>query len=527
MLLRFLFIIITHNKTHVYGEIMKEFYLSIDRIGNELHERYIDCDGVERKRVVEYQPTLFTHAQSDTISKYKDIYGQPCLPKKFVDIKSANEWVQKTKGIVDVLGMNDYILAYISDTYKNVIEYNKKYVRIANCDIEVTATDFPHPNLALFEIDAITHYDSIHDKYYVFDLLNSQFGSVSKWDAKLAARLDSEGGDEVPQELLDKVVYMDFNSEREMLLEYINFWEQNCPVIFTGWNVEGFDIPYIMNRVKNVLGPSQVKRFSPNGKVTSKTITNMYGDKEVFSISGVVVLDYLDLYKKFSFTNQPSYKLDFIAKAETKRGKLEYDGPIQKLRETNHQRYISYNIMDVESVQAIDVKRGFINLSLSLAYYSKMNIDGVMSTLKTWDAIIFNSLKEENIVVPENKHHVKMPFPGAFVKEPKVSKYEAVMSFDLTSLYPSIIRQCNISPEMIAGQFPAAPLRDYINKTAPKPSDVYSCTPNGMMYYKDVQGVIPRETAKVFYQRKEWKGYMMTGKRNLELIKKALEKFDA
>lgn len=503
---------------------MKEFYLVIERIGNEIHERYIDVDGIEKQRIVQYEPTLFIHAQQDTPSKYKDIYGQPCLPKKFVDIKSANEWVQKTKGIVDVLGMNDYILAYISDTYKNVIEYNKKYCRVANCDIEVTATDFPYPNLAEYEIDAITHYDSIDDKYYVFDLLNSRFGSVSKWDAKLAARAGVDGGDEVPQELLDKVVYMDFSDEKSMLLEYINLWEAKRPVVFTGWNVEGFDIPYIMNRVKNVLGPSHMKRFSPNGRVTSKVVTNMYGDKEVFNISGVIVLDYMDLYKKFSFTNQPSYKLDFIAKYETKKGKLEYDGPINKLRETNHQRYVSYNIMDVESVQAIDNVRGFINLSFSMGYYAKMNIDGVLSPLKTWDAIIFNSLKEEHIVVPENKHHIKMPFPGAFVKEPKPSAYPYVMSFDLTSLYPSIIRQVNISPEMIAGQFNPANLKEYINRTAAKPSEKYSCSPNGMMYHKEVQGVIPRETTKVFYQRKEWKGKMKPAERNLELIKAALEK---
>lgn len=500
---------------------MNPFYLVVDQIGNNICERYIDANGKEQIRYVEYQPSLFIHAQEGMKNAYKDIYGKPCIIKPFSCIKDAKDWSNKTKGVVDVLGMDDFKIAYISDTYKDEITYNRKYVRVANCDIEVTADEFPNPTEAKYEIDAITHYDSIDDKYYVFDLLNSLYGSVSKWDVKLAGLSDSENGDEVPKEILDKVVYMSFESEKELLLEYIRLWEEKRPVVFTGWNIEGFDIPYIMNRIKNVLGERQMKRLSPFGKITSKVVTNMYGDKEVFNISGVVVLDYLDLYKKFSFTNQPTYKLDHVATYETGKGKLPYDGPINKLRETNHQRYISYNIMDVESVQGIDGKRGFINLALSMGYYAKMNIDGVMSPLKTWDAIIFNSLKLENIVVPENKHHIKQSYPGAYVKEPKPGAYKYIMSCDLTSLYPSIIRQVNISPETIAGQFKVEAMIDYINRNAPKPSEEFSCSPNGMMYTKDIQGVIPKEITKVFFQRKEWKNKMLPGKRNLELIKKA------
>lgn len=500
---------------------MTPFYLVVDQIGDDIVERYIDENGIEQIRYVQYEPTLFSHAAEGSITKHKDIYGVPCLPKRFVSIRDAKEWSQKTKGIVEVLGMDDFKLAYISDTYKNDIKYNRKLIRVANCDIEVTAYEFPNASDAFYEIDAITHYDSIDDKYYVFDLLKSTYGSVSKWDSKLASRKESEGGDEVPQKLLDKVVYFSFDSEKEMLMEYIRLWERKRPVVFTGWNIEGFDIPYILNRIKKICGIDSMKRMSPFGKVTSKIVSNMYGEQEIFNICGVIILDYMDLYKKFSFTNQPSYKLDFVAKYETGVGKLEYDGPISKLRKTNHQRYISYNIMDVESVQAIDAKRGFIDLALSMSYYAKMNVNGVMSPLKTWDAIIFNSLKADNVVVPENKHHIRQPYPGAYVKEPKVGAYKYVMSFDLTSLYPSIIRQVNISPEMIAGQFRPAPIQEYINGTAPRPSDVYSCSPNGMMYKKDVQGIIPKEITKVFFQRKEWKSKMLAGKRNLELLKKA------
>lgn len=501
---------------------MSRFYVAVETIGNDIYERFIDEDGKEREVRKPYSPTLFSH-KNDNNTKFFDIYGKPCKPNKFSTMKDARDWMRRMEDIgLEAMGMDDFKIAYISDTYGSEIVYDRNKIRVANCDIEVTANGFPNPTEAFFEIDAITHYDSIDNKFYVFDLLDSNFGSVSRWDINLAAKLDGEGGDEVPADILERVIYMPFDSEQEMLMEYINLWEQKRPAIFTGWNVEGFDIPYIINRIKNVLGERFVKRLSPLGKVNSKVISNMYGDKEIFTIMGVTILDYIDLYKKFSFTNQPSYKLDAVAFYETKRGKLKYDGPINKLRETNHQRYISYNIMDAESVNAIDKKRGFIDLSISVSYYSKMPYNGVMSPIKTWDAIIFNSLKESNKIIPGTKSHSKMPFPGAFVIEPEPKAYKNIMSFDLTSLYPSIIRQVNISPETIVGQFKLSPLADYIQGTAPKPSEEYSCSPNGWMYKKDVEGIIPSEIAKVFFQRKDWKGKMMSAKRNIELINKYL-----
>lgn len=500
---------------------MNPFYLVVEQSGNVIQERYIDRNGKEQRREVEYEPTLFVHGKEGQETKHKDIYGKPCIPKKFEGIKSAKEWIQKTRGVVEILGMDDFKVSYISDTYKEKeITYNRDAIRVANCDIEVTAPEFPDATFAKYEIDAITHYDSVDDRYYVFDLLNSAIGSVSPWDKKLAALSKDAGGDEVPQHILDKVEYMAFNTETEMLLEYIRLWEEKPPVIFTGWNVEGFDIPYILNRIKNVLGVSAMKRMSPFGRITSKVIQNIYGDKEIFTISGVMILDYMDLYKKFSFTPQPTYKLDYIAEYEAKINKLEYDGPINKLRELSHQRYISYNIIDVYCVQAIDAKRGFINLAISMGYYAKANISSVMSPVRTWDAIIFNSLKEDNLVLPESKPSIRQPYDGAYVKKPVPGAYKYVLSFDVTSLYPSIIRQVNISPETIAGQFVPPPLAEFIHKTFDKPSEEFSCSPNGMMYSKTKQGIIPKEIAKVFFQRKEWKKKMMTAKRNVELIKK-------
>lgn len=493
------------------------FYTGVATIGDYIYERKV-VDGKEKVIKTLYKPNLFSHTESD--SKYKDIYGKNCKKREFDTISDAKRWVEKMKDMeLEVLGQEDFKLAYISDKYPDTIQYDRNLIRVANVDIEVTAPEFPDPTAAAYPIDAITHYDSIDDKLYVFDLLDSQFGRVDEWSVDLAGKKESEGGDEIDQDILDRVVYMAFSDEKEMLLQYISFWRENYPAILTGWNVETFDIPYIINRITNLFGADIVKALSPFKRHSTRVINNIYGDKIIHRLSGIAVLDYIDLYKKFSYTNQPTYKLDYIAEYETGKGKLPYDGPLGKLREYNHQRYISYNIIDVWSVQQIDRVRGFVDLAISIAYYAKIGFNDIMSPIKTWDGIIFNSLKESHTVLPENVPGVKQQYPGAFVKDPVIRAYRYVISFDATSLYPSVIRQVNISPETIAGSFVPRPIIEYINKEAPMPSDEYSSAPNGIMYRKDKQGVIPKEITKVFFQRKEWKKRMLTAQRNLETIK--------
>lgn len=497
-----------------------KLYLNAQRIGNNIFERTVDMTtGEETIQKHKFKPTLFKHTESET--KYKDIYGAYCTPVKHDSMSDARKWMESMKDVgLAALGQENFALQYLSDTYPGELSYDKRKVRFCNVDIEVTAPEFPDPIAAKYEIDALTHYDSVEDKLFVFDLLNSQSAKVSVWDPIIAGKPEAEGGDGVPQEVLDRVVYMSFETERELLLEYINLWSCNYPAAITGWNTNAFDIPYIINRIKTVLGEHAIDRLSPYGVVQGRVIKDpIYGDKQSYSIAGVSSLDYLELYKKFSFTNQPSYKLDYVAEAETGVGKLEYDGPIHKLREENHQRYISYNIVDVWSVNQIDAVRGFLELTLSMSYYAKINYEDVLTPIKTWDAILFNSLRTRDIVIPEKRHHLKQKFPGAYVKEPTIVPRKYVISIDATSLYPSALWQCNISPETIVGRFDPAPLEDYINERAERPSDLYSCTPNGMMYRKDIKGILPTEVEKMFKQRKDWKKKMLTAERNLELIK--------
>ena len=495
---------------------MNEFYLAVEQNKNLIFERFIDSHGNEQIRKTEYKPTMFQHAMAGTDTVYRDIYGKACVKKQFDSMKDARDWMQRMKDVgMEALGMDDFRLSYISDNYRGEIEYNRDKIRIASLDIEVTAPEFPDPREAKYEIDAITHYDSIEDKFYVYDLLGE---GMEEWKK---SKVDAE---DIPPEYLEKIDYRSFNTEKSLLSAYIKDWRQRTPVIVTGWNSDKFDIAYIITRYLNVFGENVVKFFSPFGRVKARTSTDNYGNEQLgYDIAGVAQMDGMALYKKFAFTPQPSYSLGAIAEYETGKTKVDYEGSLSELRQKDHQKYITYNIVDVIRVLDIDAKRNFIELVLSVAYYAKINFSGVMSPLKTWDAIIYNSLREDKIVIPENKSHIKTPYEGAYVKEPVVNAYRYIISFDLTSLYPSIIRQVNISPETIVTSFAVRPLEEYINKTAPRPSDEYSCSPNGWMFRRDVKGVIPVEIKKVFDQRKMWKKRMMTAERNLELIKHALD----
>lgn len=488
-------------------------YTNVELIGNYILERYVDETGDRKLRKVEYKPTLFHHAMPGVESKYKDIYGQVCVPKKFFNIADARQWMRKMNEIgQEALGMADFTLSYISDAYRKEIHFERENLNIAVIDIEVTAPEMPKPENPKYAIDMISHIEQYKGKThrYIFDLIDG----VSKWESEKSV---------LSQEELDTVIYMPFETEQELLMAYQRLWMERVPDIVFGWNSDKFDIPYIIQRMRTVLGKANTNKLSPYGKITEKTVTDKYGTSTTYKIHGITCLDYLDVFKKFSFTPYPSYKLGYIGYEEVKVDKLDYEGPINKFRGADHQRYVDYCVRDTGIILAIDGKRCFIDLILALCYYAKIPFNAVLGTIKIWDAILFNSLREEHKVVPESISHHKESFIGAFVKEPLPGAHRYIMSFDLTSLYPSIMRLVNISPETVMGQFNPAPLMDYVNKTAPKPSEEYSCSPNGMMYSTTQKGIIPIEVKKVFDQRKAEKKMMLAAQRNREAIKKILK----
>lgn len=460
-------------------------YTNIDVIGDNICERYIE-NGVEKQRRVPFSPTFYHHAPQD--HGLKDIYGKSVKPKPFHSIKDARDWTKRMKDMgQEVLGMDDFALQYIHENYHGPLSFDVRNIRIAFLDIEVHSTDgFPYPEIARWEIDAITHYDSVDDQFYVF--------TTREWWREKSV---------LDQKILDRVEYKMFNNERAMMIAYVAFWREKCPAIVTGWNSERFDIAYIVQRLKNLFGDSAPNKLSPWGKVNQRTVHGL-GDKEyiIYEIVGVASIDFMDLFKKFTFKNHPSYRLDYIAMVVLGENKLEYEGSLGNLAIDNPQLYVDYNIKDVDLVLRMDKSLLLFELVFSLSYYAHMNYGGVMSPLKTWDAIIYNSLMDQNIIIPENKQKSKGNYEGAYVKDPFVGYHRWITSFDLTSLYPHLIMQYNISPETIRDRFTAPNMEMFVQKQVEFDNMGYSCCPNGMMYDKEQRGIIPIEIEKVFLQRK-------------------------
>lgn len=472
---------------------MSEVFLNVVARGDNILERYLDSSGEEQVRKVEYKPSLFTPSKVDT--KYKDIYGNFMSRKKFDGMKECRKSRAMYEAVhgMSYVGMENYAFAYMSDTYNDIVG-NLAKVRICTVDIEVTAPEFPSPMISIWEIDALTHYDSLDDHFYAF--------GIDTWTKKAS---------ELSKSVLDRVTYVQCTDEKDILVRYLQHWSENPPVAISGWNSDEFDIPYIYQRILKVLGSSNVSKLSPWGVVNDKIVLDKY-KKEIMEVEilGVSQLDYLKLYKKFVLEPRPTYKLDYIGEVEVNQTKLDYSEyrNLAELKEKNYQKYMDYNIMDVDLVIRIDANRNLFNLALSIAWYAKVNFEDVYSPIRTWDAIIFNSLRQSNVIIPPKRNNPKERFMGAWVKEPNNGKgglFESIASFDLTSLYPHVIMQWNISPETIVEEFNSPDLEDWVSGKYKVVTNGLSTNPCGVRYSKDQRGIIPIEIEKVFNQRKHHK----------------------
>jgi len=317
----------------------------------------------------------------------------------------------------------------------------------------------------------------------------------------------------------EDVTYVQCESEVHLLKEFLIFWERHTPDIVTGWNTEFFDIPYLVNRIRNVFDDEETKRLSPWRNVFAREVYNMGRVHQTYTLDGISALDYFDLYRKFTYTNQESYRLDHIAFVEL--GERKDGNPYETFREwytKDYQSFIEYNIQDVEIVDRLEDKMKLIELALTMAYDAKVNFTDVLGTVRYWDILIYNYLRERNLVIPQKSEKKKVEkFEGAYVKDPQVGMHNWVMSFDLNSLYPHLIMQYNISPETLVPNCKKEEgLVDKVLNGKVKNDTEYCMTPNGAFFRKDKRGFLPELMEGIYNDRVKYKRRMLDAQQEYE-----------
>jgi DNA polymerase elongation subunit (family B) len=450
-----------------------------------------------------FNPTLFVNANKKT--NYKTLNGDYVEAVKPGSVRDCREFIKKYDGVegFKIYGNERFIYQYISETYpEEEMKFDINKIKLTTLDIEVASENgFPDVESAAEEILLIT----------IQDYSTKEIITWGKGPFKL-----NQGN----------VYYKQFNNEYDLLNDFINWWmiEENTPEVITGWNSKLYDIPYIVRRLDRVLGEKLMKRMSPWGLVTEEE-TYISGRKYIsYDIGGISQLDYLDLYKKFTYTNQESYRLDHIANVELGQKKLDHSefDTFKDFYTKGWQKFVEYNIKDVELVDRLEDKMKLIELALTMAYDAKVNFEDVFYQVRMWDTIIYNYLKRRNIVIPpKEKSDKDSKYAGAYVKEPIPGMYDWVVSFDLNSLYPHLIMQYNISPETLLDEkHPTVTVDKILNQdlTFELYKDKAVCA-NGAMFRKDVRGFLPELMEKIYEDRTIYKKKMLAAKQEYEKTK--------
>jgi DNA polymerase elongation subunit (family B) len=248
-------------------------------------------------------------------------------------------------------------------------------------------------------------------------------------------------------------------TERDLLSKFLNYLNKVNPDILIGYNSDYFDIPYLYYRILNQLGERRANALSPIGKVKEQKFTNesgmtFYNEDQPIRIEGMYSLDYIRMHKKYSFSDEPSYKLDVLGEKYCKLPKIEYEGSLDRLFETDKEKFIAYNFRDVEIVKELDAKFNYINLTKNLAHKGKIHYDDVYQSSKIHDGAISAYLLSQDIIPPSRDRNPikKANYAGGYLFCPKAGLYRYMFDEDLTSLYPSIIMSLNIGKETLVGR---------------------------------------------------------------------------
>ncbi len=482
------------------------FYTSVDSAGDHILFRGYD----KGKRFVDkirYNPSVYL-AASD--GKYTALDGTKLKKFEPGGLMDCNQFLKDYKQVdnFDIYGNTNWQVQFLGDVFDKPIEFEPTLIDVTFLDIEVKSdAGFPSPRIAPQPVTAITVKSSLQDHYVTWGL--------GDYNAQLSELEDM------------KVTYVKCDDEIDLLLNFLAWWQSRYPDIITGWNSRFFDIPYLINRIKRVIGDKTAYKISPWNIIRARDIEFANSTQQVYEIRGVQQLDYLDLFKKFDGPingAQESYKLDHILFTILGTRKLDYSeyGSLTKLYEEDHQKFIDYNIRDVQGVVQLEDKMGLIQLAIVIAFRARVNFADVFGPVGLWDALMYNELKSRDIICPPRVQGSKLGgIEGAYVKDPKIGMYDWVVSFDLNSLYPHLMMQYNMSPETIVvdthDNISVDKLLTSPDLTIPS-NRCMSAT--GQFFRTDIKGIIPTIVAAFYDERKVVKKEMLDAEQREEGIDK-------
>ena len=483
------------------------FYTNVFARGNYVYFRGFK-DGKRVNQKIPFQPTFYVRSPKDT--GFKTLWGENLDKVKFSSINEAKDFVKQYKDVSNfpIYGNYNYAYQFISKLFPETIEFDISLMNILTIDIETT-TEYGFPDVRNAQEQVI--------------LISAQnFNTKQITTFGCGPYLSKK----------DNAKYVKCADEFDLLRKFINYLKDDYPDVITGWNSQLFDVAYISSRIIKVLGEKALEECSPWGIVTTSEVPYARGRTQLaYTWMGISILDYMDLYKKFSYKMVENYKLDTVAKEELNKEKIK--SPFASFKEfyTNDwDLFVDYNIVDVELVDQLEDKMKIIKLILTMAFDAKCNFTDIYSSVRTWDCILYNKLLKQNIMV-HNPPGVNPEFDrqimGAYVKEPKPQQYDWVISFDATSLYPSIIMTWNMSPEtLVNGQKYLADddrsiqrLIDRDFKTDTLHDEEVTMTANGQCFRKDKTGIFPELIDFYFTERQVAKKLMLEAETNYQKTK--------
>jgi DNA polymerase elongation subunit (family B) len=464
----------------------------------------------------DYKPYLMLE---DKNGEHKSIYGTALKKREFNSSYDRNKFVEDC-GLKRIFENLPPYQQFLIDNFWHSCEdedFSKHPLKVCFLDIECPSNNsgFPEPETASEVINLLTCYDSLSKKYISFGLKSTNLKR-------------------------DDLIYYHCKSEHDLLKKFINYFAEDYPDVLVGWNSQGFDVPYLINRVKFEIGEDWVDKLSPIGRIYEKINPNgKFGQQsKEYVIEGISCLDYLVMYQKFNMEKQESYKLDYIGKTEVGFNKIEYEGSLWDLSVKDWDKYLLYNVRDIELLVALDEKLDYISLLRFLAYTGLCSLENAIKTVPCMNGAIAIKARERGECIPTFIKPVsEYRAPGGYVAEPKIGFADNIVSFDANSLYPSVMISLNLSPETKIGK--VEKIGDMVHlhhvsgrtfELTPEKFGIFikeekaALSKSGHLFSQKKKGIVPEFLDNLYTKRKEMKSKMIEARKKGD--KEAAQKFD-